>query len=196
MRAGFGTDHLGYGLCKYHFGATKMGSRNGRKLMIRDRAKKAIEQLGVNLDHVSPELALMVELRRAFAICAWLEMEISNTEMAGPSTPPPDPEDQPEPGQNPEVVQSWMSVFLDERKHLAKVAKMALDAGIAERTVKVLETQAAQLAQAIRTILGELQLTPDQATRAPHIVRTALLALESTGASPEIPNDQTMQQTR
>ncbi len=54
----------------------------------------------------------------------------------------------------------------------AKHAKLALDAGIADRQVRVAEQQGQLMAVALRTILDGLGLTKAQQDRAPQLVRT------------------------
>jgi hypothetical protein len=69
---------------------------------------------------------------------------------------------------------------------LGRLCKLALDAGIAERQVRIAESQGALLANAMRYLLRELGLTDDQATRAPAITARALrLATGSTESAPE-----------
>jgi hypothetical protein len=60
---------------------------------------------------------------------------------------------------------------------LARVCKMALDAGVAERQVRVAEAQGELLASVIKAILTGLGLDKDQQDKAPAIVRRHLLAL-------------------
>ena len=53
----------------------------------------------------------------------------------------------------------------------AKHAKLALDAGVEERKVRIAEQQGELIAQVIRSILGDLGLNKKQQTDAPAIVR-------------------------
>jgi hypothetical protein len=72
----------------------------------------------------------------------------------------------------------WITTRQNSVDRLAKFSKMALDAGIQERAVRIAETAGEGLATAIRNILTGLQLTYEQELRAPEIVRAALEELE------------------
>jgi len=71
----------------------------------------------------------------------------------------------------------WQSVLLAERKHQMDVAKVLVAAGIADRQVRIIEAQAQVLGIAIRAILDDLKLTPEQQHMAPMIVRQHLAEL-------------------
>lgn len=62
---------------------------------------------------------------------------------------------------------------------LAAIAKL----GIEERLVRVTERQGALVAQVIRAILGELQLTPEQWARVSEVVPRHLRALSANGGA-------------
>jgi hypothetical protein len=76
--------------------------------------------------------------------------------------------------QSPSV---WIEMYQEERRMLARVCKMALDAGVAERQVRVAEAQGELLAGVIKSMLGDLGLNSKQQGEAPAIVRRHLLAL-------------------
>lgn len=61
-----------------------------------------------------------------------------------------------------EAIRGLVRLEAEERDRLARFCKLALDAGIAERQVRIAETQGALLAGAVRAILGDLNLTPEQ----------------------------------
>ncbi len=156
LPAGYGTTHPGYGHCKWHYGNTKAMRTHGARLMIRGEAYKICEDRGVNPDDVSPEQVMMEELARSYAVVNYLE---SQTEVEAAMWP------------------DWQAVMLAERKHMVAVAKMMIDAGIAERHVKIIEDQARVLGQAVRSVLDQLNLSPEQRTRAPIVVREVMGAL-------------------
>ena len=78
----------------------------------------------------------------------------------------------------------WLEQYQEERKHFARICKMAIDSGIAERQVALAEEQGKLLAMAIRAILWDdaLGLTPQQRSVAPAIIRRHLLALPTASA--------------
>jgi hypothetical protein len=71
---------------------------------------------------------------------------------------------------------------------LSRYSKMAIDVGLAERAVRLAEQYGTMLARLISGILGDLELTPAQADRAPAIVRKHLIAVQegSVAAGPEL----------
>jgi hypothetical protein len=57
------------------------------------------------------------------------------------------------------------------------VCAAALKAGVEERFVKLAESQGALLASVIKAILGDLDLTPEQAAKAPDVAARHLRAV-------------------
>lgn len=71
------------------------------------------------------------------------------------------------------LVKMWN----EERDRLARFAKMAADAGVAERRVRMAESQGQAIAALITRVLEDLGLTLEQRQAAPAIVRRRLLEL-------------------
>ncbi len=165
--AGLGTDHLGWGCCKFH-GGTSQSHRNKAN---KDMAREAVRVLGLDIK-IDPARALLEELWRTAGHVAWLRNKIDEfgddllylTEQ----------------GMKP---RAFLDVYQAERRHLAKVASMALAAGVAERQVKIAEEQGALVAMAIKAILQDLGLTEEQQAQAPSIVRRHLSAIPTEEAS-------------
>lgn len=55
----------------------------------------------------------------------------------------------------------WVDLYLAERKHLAAICRTALAAGIEERRVRLAERQAENLGNAVRGMLYELGVDPE-----------------------------------
>lgn len=68
-------------------------------------------------------------------------------------------------------------MLTDAQDRLAKYAAAALRAGVEERRVKLAEDQGALVAQVIRSILEQLNLTSEQQARVPEIVPAQLRLL-------------------
>jgi hypothetical protein len=66
----------------------------------------------------------------------------------------------------------------DERDRTARVAATALDAGIAERQIRLAEQYGYAIARLIQGILTDLNLTAKQRKRIPDVVRTHLVAVD------------------
>lgn len=73
-------------------------------------------------------------------------------------------------------VQAHISyrMLTSAQERLAKFSAMALKAGVEERRIKLAENQGELVVMAIRMILSDLALTPEQQERVPEIVPRAL----------------------
>lgn len=126
---------------------------------------------------ITPEAALLQEVHRTAGHVSWLGLEVEQIEKAnlvGPvgSEGTNDSGVTFHPGYKPSV---WIELYQSERAHLARVCKMAIDAGIAERQVRIAEQQGEMLAGAIRAILEDLGVAGHP--KAPEVVRRHLMAL-------------------
>ena len=83
----------------------------------------------------------------------------------------------PQAGATNEKLLGFQAVYGEWIDRSAKHAKLALDAGIEERKVRIAEAQGELLASVIKAILGDLDLNKKQQADAPAIVRRHLLAL-------------------
>lgn len=140
-------------------------------------------RFGGNLEitDVTAEEALLEEVRRSVAMVRWLEERIGAFDL--------DP-DNVNIGSLPSLVtetsrgaagstdvQAWLLLYREERGHMIRASKTAIDAGIAERMVRIAEEQGNILASAIRAVLSALNLSPDQAALVPTIVPKILRSL-------------------
>ena len=163
---GWGTNHPGIGPCADHGGNSKRVRAGIEKQMIKDAAREACTKLGVDiLPHVTPEKALQDELNLSYALVQWYTSQTDEDSAAWPI---------------------WQELWMNERRHLTQVIKMMLDAGIAERQVRVMETHASELATAIRKILDALELNEDQTRKAPGIVRNVLGSIDAVSRPAEL----------
>ena len=163
--AGAGTDHLGWGKCKWHGGnspALKVAAQ-------REEAGELIRTLRAGQPmEIDPDQALLGEVHRTAGVVQFLE------QLIGEQVQVQDILYITEEGYKP---RAWHEMWLKERAHLAKVAKMTLEAGVQERAIKLAEEQGALLANVIKAILGDLELTPAQRAQAPEIVHRHLMAV-------------------
>lgn len=79
-------------------------------------------------------------------------------------------------------VHIWIAVRIGATDRLARYSKMAIDAGVEERRIRLAERWGEDLAKVIRGILDDLRLSEEQIKRAPDIVRSHLVALETPKA--------------
>lgn len=132
---------------------------------------------------VTPEEALLQEVRRTAGHVAWLGRLIAGMESedelwgyVGSAGSQSDEKGSRDFYASIEPV-VWLRLYHQERAHLKSVAKAAIDAGIAERQVRLAEQQADLLAGALQAILNDLGLTEKQRKQAPGIVRRHLQSL-------------------
>jgi len=134
--SGWGTDHAGIGKCKLHGGATRNHIASARQ----EKARRAVATYGLPHE-VDPATALLEEVHRTAGHIAWLREKVAaldETDLVGAEPSP------------------WLHMYQDERRHLARVARSAIDAGCNERLVRLAEQQGLMLAQVIRRIAAEL----------------------------------------
>lgn len=137
--AGWGTSHAGTGLCKLHGGSTQSGTKAAERQAQQGALERARKTFGIALD-VEPGDALLGLVRTSSGLCAWYSSRIeqlSGVTMGDKSHP-------------------LVAMFLDERKHLSAVAKAALDAGIAERRVRLEEEQGRLLVGLLERVIRRL----------------------------------------
>lgn len=170
--AGYGTDHLGYGRCKFHGGnAPTHQIAAEREKIATEMIKREIAFYGEVMD-IDPLTALAEEVRRCAGHVAWLGDEVRKLhrgELTQESAF----------GESPNIL---IKMYQEERDRLVSASKAAVSAGVAERTVQIAEQQGQMLAAVIRDILWdrELDLTPAQQQASGEIVRRHLMALDTT----------------
>lgn len=158
LAAGHGTDHPGFGKCKWHFGNTA----HGKKAAAKQAGMKLMRY--VDPFEVDPTTALLEELYRTAGHVRYLDRQIEQWEFDTTA-------------EIPDSQKQWMAVHMNERKHMAEVAKLALVAGIAERQIQLAEQQGMILAGAIEQILDRLGLTQSQIDLVPRVVPEVLRSL-------------------
>lgn len=167
LPAGFGTDHPGYGRCKHHFG-------NTRALKVAAAREEFRERFLGDEVSIEPTEAILEEIRRSAGHVRWLHSMIlkMDEELDGQSA-------------DRVLLQlseqgwgkaAWTKLYAEERAHLVKTAKMAIDAGVAERQVRLAESTGELMATVLRAILNDLGLTSEQMAKAPEIVTRHLRA--------------------
>lgn len=171
--AGAGTDHVGFGSCKLHAGSTP----NGRK----HAARVVAESLAVELD-LAPHDALMWCVRVAAGELAFLTTKVAQLEQTALLVEHVRERDSDD-GSFVERTSNaqlhvWIRARQDAAERLAKFAKLAIDAGVAERHVRVAEQYGELIAQLIDGILGDLDLTPKQLRLAADAVPRRLRLIE------------------
>lgn len=172
--------------CRNHGGASQQAKAAADRRLAEMEAQreldKAVVTLGLPQD-IDPGKALLDEIARTYGAVKWLEAKVRELE--------PDQlvwgVTQTEVGVGPEGLidkttekaefNAWYRLYCEERDRLSRVAALALKAGIEERRIKLAESQGDLVAQAIRSILDALNLTPQQLELVPVIVPQTLRSL-------------------
>jgi hypothetical protein len=136
-QAGWGTDHLGYGPCKYHMGSTPSVSLSAHKEAAIDHARK----LGGEVD-MNPVDALLWAVRLgAGAVAYWQDLLLRDDLPV-------------------EVALAVEESYGAERDRMAKTAALCIGAGLAEKRVRLAEQQGLMLATILEASLEKAGLKP------------------------------------
>lgn len=186
LQAGFGTDHVGYGRCKFHGGSTpKHRAAAAREIaaeMVAAGSPVEIHPLDAILKAVSiaaGEVNYFTVLIRTLTLedVGVQDMKIrplsrgkegdSKTETVVEKTTQAD-------------LHLWVRARQDSLDRLVKYSKTALDAGIDERRVKMAEQTGGLIVRVLTHALDAIGLTSEQKRRAPEIVKESLSIIEGT----------------
>lgn len=159
MLAGENTKHPGYGPCNVHGGAK--AHRAWEKAL--DIAREL---------NVTPWEALIKSVKIAAARAAWVDAQLAEAVRRND-------------GDSAGVeVKGWLKESRLERTLLARIAKSAVDAGVAERMVRQTELEGEIVAEVIGRVLDKLGLPPEQRVLAFDEAHRQLLALEAPSGTP------------
>lgn len=120
--------------------------------------------------NVSPWDALLMSTRLAAGRVAWVDLQLDQATRANDGdvdTP---------------AVRRWLKESRLERTLLARTAKAAIDAGVAERLVRQVELEGRLVAEVLGRTLDALELTAEQRQVAFATAHRELLQLEATDA--------------
>lgn len=181
LAPGWGTDHVGYGNCKFHLGAT----RNGRKAAQREMAEAEVKNFGVPLD-VGAHEGLLMAVQGFAGWVKYLQQKVAELEENDLTWGKTREELRTgEAGGTVTIHESkpntWYVLLQHAQRDLVAAASAAARAGVEERQVRVAESHAQIFAQAIKGILGELGVGdhPD----APRVVRKHLMLVSGKRAA-------------
>ena len=158
--AGQGTPHFGIGRCRWHLGNTKQHQLHAVKEEARARMVEFGQsaEFGQSID-VDPATALLGVLHLSAGHLNFIKAELSEieekTSMEG---------------------QILLRLFDEERDRIARISKAALDAGVAERQVRLAEMYGEALANLLRAVFFDktLALSAAQRARLPDVLRVHL----------------------
>lgn len=180
----------GQEVCRFHGGASPQAKAKAQERIAEQKARTLVETYGRKINTTATE-ALLDEVQWTAGHVAWLRervQEIESTAAAvgadsdhplvwGKTKEKSGGEDW---GKTEEAAPNiWLRLYQTERAHLVKVCSEAIRAGIEERRIRLAESQGELVAQAIRAILNDLNLNPEQQARVPEVVPRHLRALAS-----------------
>jgi hypothetical protein len=118
---------------------------------------------------IHPSEALLSVLHLSAGHLAWLRSELGTTD-----------------DKTTVEAQVLLRMWDDERDRIARISKAALDAGVQERQIQLVERYGEMLAALLQGIFGdrELGLTQKQQGKLPVILKRHLIALEEQPALP------------
>lgn len=143
---------------------------NSRKRMVEElRATARFGNFPIP-DDMSPVDILVDELKRSAGFAFWIESKLSewDDDLVDLQTENIDDKGSMQIATNNKAL--WLDVWQRERAHLAKVAKMCIDAGVSERQVALAEKQASVMFMLINEAFEMLKLTPEQQAAVPKIM--------------------------
>lgn len=165
--AGWGTDHVGFGECKLHGGSTRSGKIRATKLRVAAElaaAAAAANQPLVDRRPIGGREAIEKALAGTNGIVDALRSEADRlTEKSVVSG---------------SELHTVIRLSQQAERELAHIGKLAADAGIDERRVRMEEEQAEELAAIFRLVFERLGLTAEQAERAPQVVEETIREFE------------------
>lgn len=171
--AGWGTTHPGYGSCKLHGGCVP----NGIKAAALIEAAEASRVMGTPIE-VDPTLALLNLISIAAGEVEYTTLRIAALKEDDAVQTFEEQQDGFEVSytktSNVATLHVWIRTRHDAMDRLARYAKSAIDAGVAERQVRVAEQMGGMLGKLITAVLSELELTARQLERAPGVVQRQL----------------------
>lgn len=159
--AGDGTDHLGHGRCVSHGGNTANGRVFGHMLMVQDEARRLALPIEVDHQEALAELVKIMSGQVLWYTQKLMQLGEDNLVQTNTKTGMLEPS-------------VWVLAHASAVDRLARVSKMALDAGVAERKVRIMEEQGRWLINTLDEVFGMLDLTPSQVEALPAIMLRVL----------------------
>jgi hypothetical protein len=161
--AGTGTRHPGSGACKFHGGNTP----NHDKAAIRREVTKQMVMLGTPDDSVTALDAMTSELYASSGHCGFLRQQLNDMSKDELGTP---------------YGQTVAAMYNAERDRRVRIAKLCIEAGVDEATIRLAEGQVALLGNALARAADTAGLSGTVRKRLGAALRDELAAIEAQPA--------------
>lgn len=163
-------------VCRYHGGATKAARAKAAQNVAESEARAVAHRFSVPVD-TTPTEALLDEVRWTAGHVRFFRQQvqalIGDEELLNRERHPlvwgVTKEQEKEATKHPGTdvteearVSIWWTLYCQERDRLAAVSTAAVRAGVEERRVRLAEQQGDVIVEAIRAILADLRLSPEQ----------------------------------
>jgi hypothetical protein len=130
---------------------------------------------------MSPIDVLTDELKRSAAFCYWIESKMAEWDDELVPLGEANYDDKGAMQTADTNEKAWLDVWQRERAHLARVAKLCLDAGVTERQITLAERQAELMFAMINDAFTQLDLSAEQQQRVPQIMPMIIRRLAIPG---------------
>lgn len=174
-------------VCRYHGGRSPQVLAAAKARLQQAALEEASVTFGLPVD-VSPEEALLAEVRRTAGHVAWLGARVAELDAEALSWGRSEevrkgsgefPGTDTTSAARPPVV---VELYQRERKHLVAVCEAAIRAGVSERLVRLAEGQGRLVVEVIRRVLDRLDLTDGQRVLVGSVVPEELRAVAALEA--------------
>lgn len=166
MPAGWGTDHVGFGQCKFHGGRLPGNRVAAAKKEIAKVTDGAVF-MGKPLD-MGPEETMLACVKVAAGHLAYATMKVAEV---------PEDEGFVETLMGKQL-HPWARVQAECLDRLARFSKMAIDCGAEPKAVEMAKKYAPAIAEVLKQVFDDLNLTEDQKQLAPGLLMHHFGALE------------------
>lgn len=171
----------GQDVCSHHGGKSPQNLAAAEKRIAEEQATKVLRRFGEPID-TTPSEALLEAVKWTAGYVAWLRDKVADLDddedlVWGATRFKEGGEDR---GLTEEAKpNAWLQLLGEWHDRLVRICAEAIKAGIEERRVRIAESQGALVANVIRAILADLDLTPTQQKLVADVVPRHLRAVAS-----------------